>query len=250
MKPTLENEYFCPNCGYQVKPEEYYCPSCRHRIDLPLEEAPRTSFAEPIAEKVQIAKALVLSSVIYISSIVMSTFQFVLLSMNVNYPANAVSSIAVIATLVAGVAAFYLAGGIYTTIKTLKILHYPALLIFILGIANILLATALMLIFPSSSTLNSILTQLGTTGNVTQIAGKYATFFLLVGLASFLGIIGIAGFLIAINRISRILEDSTIRYGLIVAVIFALIEILTGFPLLMVVPPILFIIGAKRSILT
>lgn len=233
-----------------MKLEDYYCPSCKHRIDLPLEEAPRTTFQEPLAEKVQIAKSLRLSSVLYIVYIVVSTFQFVLLNINSNYPAEIVSSIAVVGTLISAVSAFYLAGGIYSTTRTYRTLHAPALLIFILGIANVLLATALVIIFPSSSTLNGILQQLSTNVSVAQLTGNEATFILIAGLAGLLGLLGMVGFLIAINRISRILEDSMIRFGLISAVIFAIIEALTGVPLLMVIPPILFILGTKRSILT
>lgn len=217
---------------------------------MPLVNEPRAFPEEPIAEKVRIASALLVSSLIYAGSIILSTVQFFILNLVSSPPAEAVSSIAIVSALFSAVAAFYLAGGIYSTAGTMRKLHYPALLIFVLGIANVLLSIALVLIFPSYSTINSIITQLETSGGVAQIVGEYYSFFLLIALAGMLGIVGMVGFLVAINRVFRVLGERIIQYGLAATIIFAVMEAMAGLPLLMIIPPILFVIGAKRSILT
>ena len=214
MNIALETEHLCPNCGYQVKQEDYYCPSCRHRIEFTNTGNVEVVDLEPVAEKVQILKALLFSSLLYILSIVVSTVQFAFSYMPYNLPATDDSLLIMGSLALSALSVLYLAGSLFAPSRRLKTLHLPALLTLVLGIGNLLLLTALALIYPSSSTLNGIINQLGNNSAMLQLAEQYSMFFVLVGLAGMLGIIGIIGLLLVFLRSSRILHEPLIHYGL------------------------------------
>lgn len=245
----MEKELLCPNCGYQLKPEDYYCPSCHHRVDVVVTQDLDTPSFEPVREKVQIAKAIELSSWIYIVSTLLSSAQFVLLSLSGSFSPELTSILAILSLLAGAGSAFYLAGGIFPAARSFRALYYPSLLLFVLGVANIILGIALILIFPSTNTLNTIISQISSGSGIQQLSGGIAIFLTLVGIAGLIGIIGIVGLLLATLRISRILGSKLIRYGLITGVVFSLIEALTGLPVLMLVPPVLFILGAREVLM-
>ncbi len=244
----MESDKVCPNCGYQVKPEDFYCPSCRHRIDFPVTGSEEMFTPEPISERVQLAKALTESSFIYIASILLSTALFVALSLGLNISSVLQSLLQMASIGLSGTSLIYLAGFLTGPSRKFRKLHVPTLLIYLLGLGNILLVIALGTIFPYSTALNKIVGELGNNANVALLVPQYSTFFALVGIAGFLGLVGTIGFVLALSRSSRILNQPIILYAIIAGLICIFLELVSGIPAFMLLPPVLIINGARNSL--
>lgn len=245
----MDSELLCPNCGYQVKVDDYYCPSCKHRIEFPSTPEERVVENEPVTEMVQVTKALVISSLIYLVSAVLSSVQSGIQLYNYNYEPT-LQSIMVMASIgMASVSAFYLGGASLTPSRRIKRLHYPSLLTIILGMANLLLVIGLASIFPFPSTLNNIVNSLGNSNSVLQIAAQYSVFLALAGTAGFLGIFGLIGLLIYLKRSSLILRQKLIYYGMVAGILCTVLELFSGLSVFLILPPVLIIIGARKSLI-
>ena len=244
----MESERICPNCGYQIKADEYYCPSCRHRVEetrtVPLEMA----LDEPVAEKVGLARALVFSSFIYLSSVTVSATQFIYLLLLSNPNQTIISVATLLSTGLTAVASIWLASGAYRSSRKIAGLHLPSILTFLFGCSNIVLLIALVTIFPSSGTLNEILTQITSLTLPQQLIQKYSSFFLLAGMAGLLGIPGVIGVVVAILRSSRILSQPLIRYGIFAGIILTFVDAFTGIPFLIIIAPVMIFIGTRRMV--
>lgn len=231
-----------------MKPEDYYCPSCKHRIEF-TESAPESpAEPQPVAEMVQLSHALIISSVLYAVSVVLTTAESAIELTNTgSYPG--IQSIVTMASIaMASVSAFYLAAYVTGPAHKIRSLHYPSLLTFLLGVANLLLVIGLASIFPFPSTLNNIVTGLGNSAQVLQLASQYTLFFALVGIAGLLGILGTIGLIMVLHRSSRILRQQMIYYGLVAGVACTFIELFTGLSAVLLLAPIFIIIGARRSL--
>lgn len=244
----MESDIVCPNCGYQVKPEDFYCPSCHHRIEFQVTGSEEMFKHEPIGERVQLAKALTGSSFIYMASILLYTAQFAALALSLSISSEVQSLLEMASIGLSGIALIFMAGFMTGPARKFRKLHIPSLLTYMLGFGNILLVIALGSIFPYSTTLNTLIGALGNSANVTQLASQYSTFFALLGIAGFLGLVGTVGFVLALSRISKILNQPLIYYGIIAGLICVFLEIASGIPAFMLLPPIMIINGARKSL--
>lgn len=243
----MENELLCPNCGYQVKSDDYYCPSCKHRLDTVTTVARTVETRTTPAQYSSLAGSLIVSSAAYIISIALVSAQYFISIATTATNADLYSMLLVVSTLFSGVSAFLLAIGAYRVSGALRLLRNPSIMLFLLGAGNILLLIALLLIYPSSTTLSSILNQLGNPGSTQTVALAYGPFFALLGIAGIIGLVGLVGLLMVIHRSSRALSQPLIYYGLILGIVMTFVEALAGIPALVVLAPILIIIGARRS---
>lgn len=244
----METDSVCPNCGYQVKQEDYYCPSCRHRIEFISSGNREVVDLEPIAEMVQLSKALIVSSLLYMIAIALTTAQSVILSFVPNASAATQSIIVMASISMSSASASYLAALVFGPSRRLRKLHYPVLLTFLLGIGNFLLVIGLASIYPFPSTLDTIVAGLGNSANVLQLASQYSTFFVLVGTAGFLGIFGTIGLVLTLLRSSRILAQPLIYYGMLAGVVGTFAELISGLPVFLFLAPLLIILGARKSL--
>lgn len=244
----MEPHNICPNCGYQVSEDDYYCPSCKHRIEFTSRTTETMTEGEPITEMVQLSKALVLSSILYAISVALSTAESALTLFGGGKLVNAQSVTAMASIAMASVSALALGAFMTAPARKLTRLHYPSLLVFILGIANLLLVIGLASIFPFPSTLDNIVGGLANSANVLVLASQYTLFLTLAGLAGLFGIIGTIGLLLALHRSSRILRQPLVYYGMIAGILCTIIEAATGLSIIMLLAPILIIIGARRSL--
>lgn len=244
----MDSEILCPNCGYQITSEDVYCPSCRHRIDFPATHAQRHVELEPISEIVQLSKALVLSSYLYLISTVLSTAEFSIQLVNTNSMPNTQSIIVMSSIGFGALSALYLGSMSLTPSRRVRSLHFPALLTLILGVANLLLVIGLASIFPFPSTLDSIVNGLASNGNVLQLVSQYGLFFTLFSVSGFLLIIGAIGLILLLLRVSRVLRQPLVYYGMLAGVVCTFLQLLSGLSVVMVIPPILIIVGARRAL--
>lgn len=244
----LEPHNICPNCGYQVSEDDYYCPSCKHRIEFTSSSAEERVQTEPVTEMVQLSKALILSSILYAISVVLSTVESALGLIGSGIWVNAQSVAAMASIAMASVSALCLGAFMTAPARRLSRLHYPSLLVIMLGIANLLLVIGLASIFPFPSTLDNIVNGLANSANALALASQYSLFFVLAGFAGLFGIIGTIGLLLALHRSSRILRQPLVYYGMIAGIICTLIEVVTGLSIVLLLAPILIIIGARRSL--
>ncbi len=244
----METHNICPNCGYQIGEDDYYCPSCKHRIEFTSSTTEGVPEVEPVAEMVQLSRALVLSSVLYAISVVLSTVESVMSFMGAGNLVNAQSIAAMASIAMASVSALCLGAFMTAPARKLRSLHYPSLLVFILGVANLLLVIGLASIFPFPSTLDNIVNGLANSANIMALASQYTLFLAMAGFAGLFGIIGTIGLLLALNRSSRILRQPLIYYGMIAGILCTFLEVITGLSILLLLAPILIIIGARRSL--
>ena len=197
---------------------------------------------------VQLSKALILSSILYAISVVLSTVESALSLIGSGNWLNAQSIAAMASIAMASVSALSLGALMTAPARRLSRLHYPSLLVIILGIANLLLVIGLASIFPFPSTLDNIVNGLASSANVLQLASQYSLFFALAGFAGLFGIIGTIGLLLALHRSSRILRQPLIYYGMIAGILCTFIEAISGLSIILLLAPILIIIGARRSL--
>lgn len=244
----MENQKLCPNCGYQVSSDDYYCPSCRHRIEFPTPASAPTTQSVPIQETADLSKTLIWSSLLYIISIILSTAQALMVAIEPGISGDLQSVIVMASVGVSSVSVIYLAMFLIAPSRRFRNLHIPMILTFLFGIANILILIGLASIYPFPGTLNSIVTSLGNSASTLLIASQYLTFFVTLGIAGFIGIFGIIGLLLVLHRSSKILSQPLVYYGMIAGILCTFIELFTGLPLFMIIPPFLIIQGARRSI--
>ncbi|MCL4335837.1 MAG: zinc ribbon domain-containing protein [Candidatus Thermoplasmatota archaeon] len=247
------NNYFnCPNCGYQVAKDEFYCPSCHHQVEF-REPAP-VSYEkieqEPVVEKVILARALLISSIIFIISLSASVLNSVYVYTYGVIPTEMFYIISTWELIPASIASLWLARGMLAVSTRFRKLHTPAILIILLGLGDLILLGVFLFFYPSLSNLQKFTTYPPGSASAISLLYQFLPGLILGAIGILFIILGLVGLLIGLLRISKGLNEHLIKYAIIVGIIIGIIGSSIGANFLEVVAPLMFIVASRNVLKT
>ena len=247
------NNYFnCPNCGYQVAKDEFYCPSCHHQVEF-REPAPVLNekiVQEPVIEKVILAKALLISSVIFIISLFPSIVNSVYIYTYGVLPTEMFYITSALELIPASVAALWLARGMLAVSAGFRKLHTPAILIMLLGLGDLIMLVAFLIYYPYLSDLQKFTTYPPGSASAISLLYQFLPGLILGAIGIMFIFLGLIGLLIGLLRISRGLNERLIKYAIIAGIIMGIIGSAIGVSFLEVVTPLMFVVASRNVLKT